>query len=679
MTVATAPATEPQPTTSANRLAGLWRLMRGFRAPFIAATISLGLAALAKTSAYLLLRRFIDDVLGQADKAALIPVIALGFVVLALFEGSFTFLAGRWAARTSEGTVRNLRNRLFDHIQRLSFTYHDETPTGELIQRATSDVDAIRRFLNDQATAVGRIVMLFSVNFLALLLLNWQLALFSVIVVPFVLVLSIFFFRRINAAYEKYQEQEAVLSTTLQENLTGVRVVKAFARQDYERAKFEKENWEKYQRGRKLLIIHSLYWPMSDILSGLQMLAGFFLAATMAINGTISVGTYVAYHGLVIFVIWPMRNLGRLIVEMSQGLVSYERVATVLKVEEEPLDAGDVHPGTAPNGHIVYDGVSFAYAPAAAAGDGAPEAAASNGQEMAAGAVIEGPVVEGPVVSMQTLSLAQPVPTNGVQNGQGDRANGHEPGVEHGRVLEDIDLEVRPGQVVALMGATGSGKTSLVNLLPRFYEVTGGTITLDGIPLSRYTRRYLRQQIGIVEQEPFLFSRTIRENITYGVGREVPDAEVYAAAAAAAVHDVILSFPEGYSTLVGEKGVTLSGGQKQRVAIARTLLKNPRILILDDATSSVDMETEAEIRQALERLMEGRTTFVIAHRIQSVMAADLILVLKDGRVVQRGTHAQLMAEPGFYRQIYDLQARLEDELQREASPDGPDGRESSDG
>jgi ATP-binding cassette subfamily B protein len=265
------------------------------------------------------------------------------------------------------------------------------------------------------------------------------------------------------------------------------------------------------------------------------------------------------------------------------------------------------------------------------------------------------------------------VPANGAQNGQGDHASDREQTSQHGRVLEDIDLEVRPGQVVALMGATGSGKTSLVNLLPRFYEATGGAITLDGIPMSRYTRRYLRQQIGIVEQEPFLFSRTIRENITYGVGREVPDEEVYAAAQAAAVHEVILSFPDGYSTLVGEKGVTLSGGQKQRVAIARTLLKNPRILILDDATSSVDMETEAEIRQALERLMEGRTTFVIAHRIQSVMAADLILVLKDGRVVQRGTHAELMAEQGFYRQIYDLQARLEDELQRESGPDGPDG------
>jgi len=232
-------------------------------------------------------------------------------------------------------------------------------------------------------------------------------------------------------------------------------------------------------------------------------------------------------------------------------------------------------------------------------------------------------------------------------------------------VLHDITFECEPGQVVALMGGTGSGKTSLVNLLPRFYETTGGSILLDGVPLSSYPRSYLREQIGIVEQEPFLFSRSIRENITYGVGRQVPDEEVFQAARAAAIHDVIQGFPDGYNTLVGEKGVTLSGGQKQRVSVARALLKNPRILILDDATSSVDTETEAEIHDALVQLMHNRTTFVIAHRVQSVMDADLILVLKDGRIIQRGTNEELMAQPGFYRQVYDLQARMEDELQRE--------------
>jgi len=229
-------------------------------------------------------------------------------------------------------------------------------------------------------------------------------------------------------------------------------------------------------------------------------------------------------------------------------------------------------------------------------------------------------------------------------------------------VLRDISFHCLPGQAVALLGPTGSGKTTLVNLLPRFYEYSSGSILLDGVELREYPKRHLRRQIGIVEQEPFLFSRTIRENIVYGVERDVMDAEVEAAARAAALHDVILSFPEGYRTLVGEKGVTLSGGQKQRVAIARAILKDPRLLILDDSTSSVDSETEAEIRGALERLMRGRTTFIIAHRVQSVMHADQLLVLENGRIIQSGTHEELMHRDGFYRRIFLLQSRIEEDV-----------------
>jgi ATP-binding cassette subfamily B protein len=234
-----------------------------------------------------------------------------------------------------------------------------------------------------------------------------------------------------------------------------------------------------------------------------------------------------------------------------------------------------------------------------------------------------------------------------------------------GETLKDISFRCEPGQAIALLGSTGSGKTSLVNLLPRFYNYSAGSLRLDGVELTDYPREYLRRQIGIVEQEPFLFSRSIRENISYGVGRAVTQAEVEQAARAAAVHDVITSFPDGYDTIVGEKGVTLSGGQKQRVAIARTLLKNPRILILDDSTSSVDMETEAEIREALNLLMENRTTFIIAHRIQSVMNADLILVLDKGRIVQKGRHEDLLEEDGIYRKIYNIQTQVDEELAQE--------------
>jgi ATP-binding cassette subfamily B protein len=573
-------------------------MMYGYRLPYLGANLSLAVAALLKTSTFLLLRYFVDDVLNTPDAGYILPLIALGFIIFAGLEGTFTYFSGRLAAYTAENVVRRLRNYLFDHIQQLPFSYHAKTQTGELIQRATSDVDALRRFLSEQAIGVGRIFFLFTINFIALINLDVRLALISIVAVPFIFIFSIIFFRRVTKAYEAYQEQEATLSTTLQENLTGVRVVKAFARQDYERGKFEKENWEKYTRGKRLLLMHSFFWPVSDTICGFQMLGGFLIGALMAINGSITLGTYLAYAGLVVWLIWPMRNLGRLIVQASSGLVSFNRVMEIIRVDREPLDEGDYLPDGEIHGRIVFSDVCFEY---------------------------------------QSESL----------------------------VLQDISLECQAGQAIALLGATGSGKTSLVNLLPRFYDYSSGTIYLDDVELKRYPRRFLRSQIGIVEQEPFLFSRSIRENITYGVGRNVPQNEIEIAARAAAIHDVIMSFPDEYNTLVGEKGVTLSGGQKQRVAIARTLLKNPRILILDDSTSSVDTETEAEIRSALETLMRERTTFIIAHRIQSLVNADLILVMENGRIIQKGTHQELVSQDGIYRQIYDIQTHIEVELEKE--------------
>jgi len=496
-----------------------------------------------------------------------------------------------------------LRNYLYNHIQHLSFTYHSKIETGELIQRSTSDVDAMRRFFADQAIGMGRIVLLFLINFIAILQLNVRLALLSIIVVPFIILVSLYFFRKISALYESYQAQDAVVSTTLQENLSGVRVVKAFARQEYEINKFDRDNWEKFIRGRNLLSMHSIFWPISDTVCNIQIIAGFLIGALMTISGEITIGTYLAYAGLIVWIIFPMRNLGRLIVQTSTGMVSYNRVMAIIKEDREPLDQGDYQPKDGPKGQIEFKNVGFSYE-------------------------------------------------------------------EGSQALEDISFMVQPGKVIALLGSTGSGKTTLVNLLPRFYDYTTGSVLLDGIELNRYPRRYLRQHIGIVEQEPFLFSRSIRENITYGVGRDVPQEEIEAAARAAAVHDVILTFEKGYGTLVGERGVTLSGGQKQRVAIARTLLKNPRILILDDSTSSVDTETEAEIRDALQNLMKDRTTFVIAHRIQSIMNADLILVMDNGKIVQHGKHADLVEKDGIYQQIFNIQTRIDDELEKEIASVG---------
>ena len=600
------PITQPEldlkETIGAGKLRGFWKLMTGFRGKYLVSTVSMGVAAIMNTVTFLLLAAFVDHFMVGGDRTIPLAVYVAGFLGLAIVQAGATFNSRRLAAKTAEGIARRIREYIYDHIQRLSFTYHDKTQTGELIQRATSDIDTIRRFFADQAIEAGRIVMLFVVNFIAIYLLDWRLAWFSVIIVPIVMVISLFFFRRVEKAYEAYQTQEAKLSSTLQENLSGVRVVKAFARQEYEENKFDVENKEKYRRGRHLLLMHALFWPITDIMCAGQMLGGFLFAGWLTITGEITLGTYVAYAGLVVWIIWPLRNLGRLIVQMSESLVSFGRISEVVKEEREPVLEGSVRTDQPVKGEIIFEDVHFAYA----------------GTDRSA--------------------------------------------------LHGVSFRVQPGQSVALIGGTGSGKSSLVNLLPRFYEYTSGRILLDGVELKEYPRHYLRRQIGIVEQEPFLFSRTVRDNITYGVTRAVPDDEVEAAARAAAIHEVILNkLPQGYDTLVGERGITLSGGQKQRVAIARTLLKDPRILILDDSTSAVDFETEAEIRQALRTLMQGRTTFIIAHRIQSVMDADLILVLEHGRIVQRGPHQELVEQDGIYRRIYLAQTRLEAELEEELS------------
>jgi ATP-binding cassette subfamily B protein len=553
---------------------------------------------------FLLIRHIVDEVLGVGNyDLGTLVLLGVAFVGLALIEGAFTFVAGALVAKHAEDITRKVRNYLFDHLQRLSFTYHDKNKTGELIQRSTSDMDAVRRFYSEEILGIGRIILPFIINIAALFFVNAQLGLLSLLIVPFMLGVAAYFGKRIETTYEVYQTQDEVVTTALQENLSGMRIVKAFARQDFEIEKFGKESREMFKRGKHNLLQHALFWPTADVLAWTQLLLGIGIGTAMVLNGQITVGTYLAFFGILNNVVWPMRMLGRMLVEAQKGLVSYSRIATVFAEEREPLDDGTFTPSGPTLGAIEFKNVTFSY--------------------------------------------------DGKQN-----------------VLENISFQCAPGQRVALLGSTGSGKTSLVNLLPRFYEYTSGSILLDGVELNQYSRSFLRRQIGLVEQEPFLFSRSIRDNITYGVGREVTDEEVFAAAKAAAVHDVILTFPKGYDTLVGERGVTLSGGQKQRTALARTLLKNPRILILDDATSSVDTETESEIREALKGLMENRTTFIIAHRIQSVMLADLILVMDKGRVVQRGTHEELLAQDGIYRAIYNLQSRIEDELQKEIASVG---------
>jgi ABC-type multidrug transport system fused ATPase/permease subunit len=653
-------------TITPNKAVGLWRMMSGFHWLYAIATVSVGVAALARALSYYLIAYFIDDVLSVEGMMGMLPWVALGFIGLALMQGGFTFLGGRLAAQTSEGIARRLRNYVYDHLQRLSFTYHDRMQTGELLSRATSDVDALRRLYSEQLIGIGRIATLFIVSFVALLNLNVRLALFSVIVIPVVIGMSIYFFRKMEKVYQAYQEQEATLSSRLQENLSGVRVVKAFARQQYEIDRFETENWKKFTRGMALMKLHATFWPVTDILCGVQMLGGFFLGAVMAINGEITVGEYLAYFGLVIQLIWPIRGLGRLIAQMSTGFVSMDRLHQIIRQEREPLEAAAIQPAERLNGEVIFDHIYFAYETPASPEERA-RGIATEGEEATRqrDAENEHTVTSQNGILQTWRRLRKQGGGEKSENGAAASPLRIHASLDREYVLQDINLHVKPGMVVGLLGATGSGKTSLINLLPRFYDYTSGSIKVDGVELRDYSRSYLRSQIGMVQQEPFLFSTTIRNNITYGVGREVSDEEVETAARAAAVHDVILGFPKGYDTMVGERGVTLSGGQKQRVTIARTLLKDPSILILDDATSSVDTETDAEIREALRMLMENRTTFIIAHRVQSVMEADLVVVMDRGNIVQMGTHHELLNQPGIYQRVYDLQARIEAELEQE--------------
>lgn len=582
----------------------LYRFIAGYRGLYAAALAALAVAALARAAFAYVIRFFTDEALlaGRYDR---ILWASLAFLGLAAVAGGLTFWGGRQAARTAEGAVRRLRVFLYDHLQHLAFAYHDRMQTGELIQRASSDVEEVRRLWAEHFTGVARIATLSAMSFLAMLRLHPRLALVSALVIPLAVVVSTLFWTRLARIYNAFQDQEARLSSLLQQNLYGARVVRAFAREAYEVSRFEVANALLHRRGRTMVRFHNIYWPSMDLLLSLQIVGSTLLGAWMAIDGQISPGTYLAFTGLLGVMIGPIRHLGRVFALSAQSLVSFERIGQIIAERREALDDGDYAPEAAPQGRVRYENVSFAYAEPAGAAR---------------------PRRRPPVV------------------------------------LRNVTFEAEAGRVIAILGSTGSGKTSLVNLLPRFYDYTEGRILLDGVELTRYPRRLLRRHIGIVQQEPFLFSRSVRDNITYGTDRVCTEAEVTAAAQAANIHDAILSFAQGYDTRVGEQGVTLSGGQRQRLAIARTLLKDPRILILDDATSAVDADTEQSIREALQRLMRGRTTFIIAHRIASVAQADQILVMDAGRILQAGTHAELAAQAGLYRDVFRLQTNLEREL-----------------
>lgn len=512
----------------------------------------------------------------------------VAIVVFAALRGLFAFLQAFWAEKNSQSVAFDLRNDLFAKIQRLSFSYHDRNQTGQLMVRATDDVEKVRLFIGQGLLQLAGALILLTATLIILFTTNVQLALAALPILPVALVLFMTFGIVSQPMFAKVQEKLSALNTLLQENLAGIKVIKAFTRETSEQTKFKTAAENLMSQQIALTRLFAFLFPFIFLTANLGQASTLFFGGRQIVGGTLTLGEWQEFSLYLIYLFLPIAQFGIIITQMGQAAASAGRIFEILDARSDVTDKPDAKPLPPVQGNVKFEDVTFRY-----------------------------------------FSSGDPV-------------------------LREMTFEAASGQTVALLGATGSGKTTIINLLPRFYDPSQGRITIDGHDLRGVTLDSLRSQIGIVLQETTLFSGTIRDNIAFGKP-EATDDEVIAAAKAAAAHDFIMSFPQGYDTPVGERGATLSGGQKQRVAIARALLLDPHILILDDSTSSVDVATEAQIQHALDKLMKGRTSFVIAQRISTVINADQILVLDKGAVVARGKHEDLMEDSAIYAEIYNSQ------------------------
>src|SRR3972149_3630163 len=522
----------------------------------------------------------------SAPQVLLYALVAI--VIFAALRGIFAFLQAFWAEKNSQAVAYDLRNDLYAKIQDLSFAYHDKNQTGQLMIRATDDVEKVRLFIGQGLLQLVGAVILLSGTVIILFSSNASLAWTAMPILPVAMVLFAVFASLAQPLFTKVQQKLSILNTVLQENLAGVKVIKAFTREKEQQAKFRAAADDTMNQSITVSRLFTFLFPLVFLIANLGQAAILYVGGKQIILGTLTIGAWQEFSLYLMYLFFPIMMFGMIVTQMGQASASADRIFEILDAKSDIVDKPSAAKLPAVKGDVKFENVTFRY------------------------------------------------------------VDGGEP------VLKNVTFEARSGETIALLGATGSGKTSIINLLPRFYDPAEGRITIDGHDLRDVTLDSLRSQIGIVLQETTLFSGTIAENIAFGKPEATLD-EIQSAAKAAAAHDFIMSFPDGYDTHVGERGTTLSGGQKQRVAIARALLLNPRILILDDSTSSVALNTEAQIQKALDQLMYGRTSFVIAQRIGTVINADKILVLEKGAIVAQGNHADLMEDSPIYAEIYNSQ------------------------